>query len=346
MFKVILLAAVLIGFTVLGVGFFSKLPEIKNTEKIEEPIQPVQQKATSSAITKKESPTKVILKQSLPTKIELPPVVQKSAPIPFVPETPTTTPIIQKVEIPVRPSLDEEALLRAIVKIQCPTSDGLGKYVGSGFVFGERTVITAAHVIKDSGNESCEVIFSKERKPIHYLKGTIINLKETIRRHDEEGIDVGILRLPEISAYPEALAIFTRYPSIPYSICSDPRQIGDKLLHFGYPSNYLDQSYLSELTGETLAKADIKGVEDRVSLDGGYTYKSPILDYTDDESRMYPYMFSRVPSFYGDSGGLAFNADKQCVIGPHRGGTIGRAAGENYSVFMNLAWEKAKNLLH
>jgi hypothetical protein len=208
-----------------------------------------------------------------------------------------------------------------------------------------RTVITAAHVIKDSASETCEIIFPRERKPIHYLRGTILNPKETIRRHDEEGIDVGILLLPEISSYPEAKAIFSSYPSIPYPVCQETHMLGDQLLHFGYPSNYADQTYLSRLEGKAAANAEIQGIEDRLSLDGTYSYKSPVFGYTYDESKMYPYLVSQVASFYGDSGGLAFNAEKQCVIGPHRGGTIGRGAGENFSIFMNLGWSRAFDLL-
>lgn len=44
-------------------------------------------------------------------------------------------------------------------------------------------------------------------------------------------------------------------------------------------------------------------------------------------------------------GGLAFNKTKQCILGPHRGGTIGKASGENYTIFMNMGWNDAKEIL-
>lgn len=238
------------------------------------------------------------------------------------------------------PPLDEANLLKAVVKIQCPASDGLGKYIGSGFVFKGGIVATAAHVIKDSASSECEIIFPHERRPIHYLRGKIENLKEVIRRHDEEGIDLAVLKLPDLSAYPEAKEIFNEYPFIPYPVCENPAMLGDELLHFGYPSNYADQNYLSEQKGKAVVYADIGGIKEALSEDQTFTYKTPIFSSSYDESRMHPYMVSRVASFYGDSGGLAFNETKQCVLGPHRGGTIGKSNGENYSVFMLMGWDK------
>ena len=301
-------------------------------------------------------PEKVV---AVKPKIEFPPIVlpqpilpkEEIIPAPPVFVLPPTLPLVvpppaaPPPTLPSLPPLDEKALLKAVVKIQCPTQDGLGKYIGSGFVVKGNVVITAAHVIMDSASRDCDIIFSRERRPIHYLRGTAENLREVRRRHDEEGIDVAFIRLPPIESYPEAGQIFSEYPSLPYPICGNPLMLGDKLLHFGYPSNYLDQTYLSELEGLALTYADIKGIREQLSEDKTYAYKSPIFGFTNDESALHPYMLSRVPSFYGDSGGLAFNAAKQCVLGPHRGGTIGRGAGENYSVFMMLGWEKVINLI-
>lgn len=266
--------------------------------------------------------------------LKLSPVVKSEA---------ATTTVVEKPlppSGPALPPLDVEEIMSAVVKIQCPAEDGLGKYIGSGFVLNSRTVVTAAHVVKDAGSEVCDVIFQKDRRPIHYLRGTLENLQTIIKRHDEEGIDVAVLTLPPLDEYPEARAIFSEYPKILYPVCASPQMLGDKLLHFGYPSNYVDQNYLSRLEGEAVVHADIKGIKEQLSEDQTFVFKTPILGFTYDESGMHPYMVSRVASFYGDSGGLAFNQTKQCVIGPHRGGTIGKSAGENFSVFMNLGWVK------
>lgn len=286
--------------------------------------------------------------------------------IPVVPKEQGLIPpkLVPKVEIPkeilpepksaeerseivgkILPPLDEKAIMSAVVKIQCPTEDGLGKYVGSGFAVDGGKVVTAAHVVKDSGSATCDIIFQKDRRPVHYLHGTLESLQTIIKRHDEDGIDVATLTLPRLDDYPEAQAIFSKYPKIPYPVCTNSQMVGDKLLHFGYPSNYADQNYLSRLEGEAVVHADIKGIKEQLSEDQTFVFKTPIFGFTYDESGMHPYMVSRVASFYGDSGGLAFNATKQCILGPHRGGTIGKSAGENFSVFINLGWSGAGSLL-
>ncbi len=330
-----------LGIAILSVVFFSIVPVSKengeqmateNAGLTEETVPPPKQDVPSETITQEAREVRTSLQPVL-----LPPVV--SAPQDVATDTQAPT---EDSKAPMLPPLREEEILQAIVKIQCPAPDGLGKYIGSGFVLAGGTVVTAGHVLKDSGSETCEVIFPRERRPIYYLRGTAEDLKTIRKRHDEEGIDVAFLKLPALSSYPEARAIFDRYPEIQYPICADPKMVGDRLLHFGYPSNYADQTYLSSQEGQAVVHADIKGVEERLSSDQTYTFKSPIFAYTYDESGMHPYMVSQVASFYGDSGGLAFNATKQCIIGPHRGGTIGKAPGENFSVFMNLGWGKAK----
>ena len=290
---------------------------------------------------------KVNLKMALPIQPPTMPETPKapSAYLPAPSQESTESQAVQ-VEPEIKPpALDEEAILKAIVKIECPASGGLGEYIGSGFSVSGNLIITAAHVVKDSGSDTCEVIFPRERRPIHYLKGAIADFKDIGKRHDEEGIDVAVLRLPPIDTYPEAKAIFESYPVIPYPICSIPRMFGDKLFHYGYPANYKDQNYLSRQEGEMVLNASIGGVKEQLSQDQTYTFKNPIFVFTYDFEKMYPYMVSRVPSFYGDSGGLAFNADKQCILGPHRGGTIGKTGGKNYSIFVNLGWEGATDLL-
>lgn len=260
----------------------------------------------------------------------------------------TSTPAV--LSKPPLPPLNLKAIFAAVVKIECPSEDRKGKYVGSGFVLpgNGNSIITAAHLLMVSGSDACTVIFpNKDRAPSHWLQGSISEDRAAVRkRHDEEGIDVATIVLPTLSEYPEARAVFPdAYPSIPYPVCEDPDMIGDTLMHFGYPSNFLNQSYLSVSDGAAIAYADIKGIETLLNQDQTDSYKSPIFSYVTDRYNLHPYMVSRVPSFYGDSGGLAFNATKQCILGPQRGGTIGGGAGENISIFPLLGWPAAKSLL-
>lgn len=331
--------------------------EIKSEAPLATTTEPVEKKPdVSKSIPKTENRAPVVTE-----KIILPPAPPPAAPLPapksaVVPVSPPAPVASSSPQIPppapvpppppAMPPLEEAALLRAVVKIECPTADGLGKYIGSGFAISGDRVVTAAHVIKDSGGTECRVIFPRERRPVHYLKGTIQDFSAVAKRHDEEGIDVAVIQLPRLEEYDDARAIFGKeYPRVPYQICENPVMIGDRLLHFGYPSSFLDQAYLQESKGEAVFYGDINGIKDQTSADGSSTFKSPIFEYTKDETAMHAYMISRVPTFYGDSGGLAFNVAKQCILGPHRGGTIGGGSGENYSVFPLLGWGAIKSLI-
>lgn len=247
---------------------------------------------------------------------------------------------------PPTPTLDEEAIFRAVVKIECPSEDRKGKYVGSGFVLARGVVVTAAHLIKDSGSDTCRVIFPRNRAPAYFLSGATEDRERVMRRHDENGIDVAFLFLPTLAQYPEARAVFPDgYPTIPYPVCQEPDILGHGLLHFGYPASFQDQSYLSRAEGRAVSYADIGPIREILSEDQTFLFKTPEFSYTRDESRFHPYAVSRVSTFYGDSGGLAFDATRQCVLGPHRGGTIGGGAGENFSVFSVLAWDGAPPII-
>lgn len=278
-----------------------------------------------------------------------PPTSRTEITVPRAPITPDGTSILEaEVASPVLsqalPPLDEQSILAAVVKIECPLADGLGKYTGSGFAVGGSAVITAAHVVAYSVADICTVIFPRERRPTYFLKGTIDKKEDARRWYEEEGIDVAMLTLPELDSYPEGHAIFKRYPSVPYPLCRDSWMLGDNLLHFGYPSNYVDQNYLSRLEGKALLWAAVAGMREALSEDQTFTYRAPKFTSVSGQDKLAPYMVSRVASFYGDSGGLALNATKQCILGPHHGGTIGKSEGENYTLFSVLGWDGIRGL--
>jgi len=247
---------------------------------------------------------------------------------------------------PPLPPLNETVIFSAVVKIECPSEDRRGKYVASGFALPQGVIVTAAHFVKDSGSDTCEVIFPRDRAPSIYLFGTTEDREQVRKRHDEQGIDAAFIFMPLLAAYPEARAVFPdAYPYVPYPVCDEPALLGDTILHFGYPSSFQNNSYLDKSEGKAAAYADINGITEELSEDQSYLFKSPIFKYTNDQSQLHPYLVSRSPSFYGDSGGLGFDATRQCIVGPDRGGTIGGAAGENFSIFMILGWEGVRNIL-
>ncbi len=260
--------------------------------------------------------------------------------------TATTTPPVSAPPELVLPPLREDELLRAVVKIECPSEDRKGVYIGAGFSMPRGVVVTAAHLLTDVASTTCKVIFPHDRAPAHYLFGTPENLTAVKKRYNERGIDVAFLYLPALANYPEGKAIFPDgYPVISYPVCAHARAIGDTVFHYGYPSNFSDNSYLAKNIGEVTAYADISGVREELSEDQRFLYKTPIFSYTVDQTVLHPYLVSRVPSFYGDSGGLAFDVTRQCILGVGHGGTIGGAAGENFSLLMRLGWEGARDIL-
>ncbi len=256
-------------------------------------------------------------------------------------EAPVIAVLSSSTEPSVSSSIDEEVILHAVVKIECLRSGGLGKYVGSGFALERGVIVTAGHLVMFSAEPTCSVIFPERQRPIYYLKAAIRNRDDIRKRHDGDGVDFAFLDLPAPENYPDALAIFAEYPAVPYPICRTAGAIGDRLFHFGYPSNFAGNSHLEKTEGELAAFADIEGVGEQLSLDQTHAYRTPQLAFTDDETRPHPYTVSRVASFYGDSGGLALNADRECIIGPHRAATIGGSAGENYALFFTLGWNTA-----
>lgn len=236
--------------------------------------------------------------------------------------------------------------MRAVVKIQCSSADRKGRYTGSGFVLpGGRTVATAAHLMTDTSGDPCQVIFPRDRAPSIYLWATPENLDVIKKRYDEQGIDVAFLALKPTSEYPDAAVVFSdAYPSVPYPVCREPDILGDRMLHYGYPGNYADHSYLAREEGQAVEYADIAGIEQKLSQDQSRVYKSPVFSYTMDQSMTHPYLVSRLPSFYGASGGLVLDATRRCIAGVGHGGTIGGGAGENYSVSFMLGWEGAPGI--
>jgi len=293
-------------------------------------------------------------KNEIPAKSNPPKISNPSPVVAVIPPTPvllpaTTTekaaPPAYQQEKPRIPEIDENAIFRAVVKIQCSATDGIGKSIGSGFLLKDGLVVTVAHLLMDSGSKTCGVIFSKDRFPIHYLKGEITEDLSIIRkRFEEDGIDIGFLRIPPLAEYDDARTIFgNSYPSLPYPICSDPSIIGDVVYHYGYPSNFKDLNYLSRMDGIIVSYADIKGTSVQTPAGGGASYRAPDFSFTDDETGFHPYAVSQVGIFYGDSGGLAFDASKACILGVNHG--FGKGSTATYSIFLNLGWKAAGALI-
>lgn len=305
-------------------------PEIQNEKKLEQkkdetPVKPSEQKSSSRA--------------PIAVAVLFPPVSLSAT------TTADATPPVVTQEKPKLLEIDEDAIFRAVVKIQCPAADGIGKSIGSGFVLKDGIVVTVAHLLMDSGVKTCDVIFPKDRFPIHYLKGEITESVEAIKkRFEEDGIDIGFLRIPLIAEYDDARTIFGNfYPSLPYSVCDNPSIIGDVVYHYGYPSNFKDLNYLSRMEGVVVSYADIQGTSIQIPEGGGASYRAPDFSFTNDEKEFHPYAVSQVGIFYGSSGGLAFDASRACILGVNHG--FGKGSTATYSIFLSIGWKAAGALI-
>ena len=317
--------------------------EIVSEEKIDVSVPEIKKEEESES-EKKEIPVK-------PTPPTIPNINSAEIAIPQIPVSlPATTtekaaPPASPQEKQKLPEIDENTIFRAVVKIQCSATDGVGKSIGAGFVLKDGLVVTVAHLLMDSGAKTCDVIFPKDRFPIHYLKGEITESVEAIKkRFEEDGIDIGFLKLPLIAEYTDARTIFGNfYPALPYPICSNSSIIGDTVYHYGYPSNFQGLNYLSRMDGIVVSYADIKGTSIQTPADGGASYRAPDFSFTNDEKEFHPYAVSQVGIFYGSSGGLAFDASKACILGVNHG--FGKGSTATYSVFLNLGWKAAGALI-
>ena len=298
--------------------------------------------ATSSA----EKPALAISNEQKKPIAPPPPIVFIYPPVPQASTTigekkSEALPIVEKK--PKIGAFDENLIFRAVVKIQCPASDGVGKSIGSGFVLGSGLVVTVAHLLMDSASDTCDVIFPNNRFPIHYLKAKITEDTARIReRLEKDGIDIAFLKMPPMAEYSDARSIFgSAYPSLPYPLCSNPAIIGNVVYHYGYPSSFKDLNYLSRMEGTIVSYADVSSVSPKISEDYS-TYLAPDFYFTISESQFHPYAVSKVGIYYGDSGGLVFDATNACVLGVNHG--FGMNGSTAFSIYTILSYGIANTL--
>lgn len=251
---------------------------------------------------------------------------------------------------PPLPPLNEDALMRAVVRIQC------GNIYGSGIIVNsEGLVLTVAHVIIsaiEAGASECDVIFPKKHPEFnfysetYYRKGVIIASTTTATLYKEKSLDVAALRirpLPDDPVFPDG------YPFVNMPFCGTDI-LDDEILLFGYAANVGTSadspgSVLSRFSGGVLQFADITGVRKEpssISKNGNDFF--PNLAYSLDENMPHPIViiFSN-NNFSGASGGLAFNASKQCIVGTNS--AVGTSTGDPriFGVIYNFEFPDIKS---
>src|SRR3989338_11548255 len=190
-------------------------------------------KTLQTIITPKPVPLAPMPPAILPLPLEIP------ALIPMPPPTPVETPPASTPTSPAVPPINEDDLMRSVVRIRC------GNIFGSGFSVNPKgLILSVAHVVIDAvekGVETCDVIFPAKHPSFgffseaHYRKGIILLPQETKKLYKEQALDVAALQ----TSFLENDPVFPKeFPFINYPFCG-PNTLKDKILLFGYAANLL-----------------------------------------------------------------------------------------------------------
>ena len=253
------------------------------------------------------------------------------------------------IEILFTPKIDEDAIKSAVVRVRC------GSTFGSGFVIkrGEKYyVFTAAHVVIDrveANVEYCDAIFpykdaNGNYREAHYRSAKILDPEGVEKNFKEIGHDIAVLEIIPIPSE-DAERFPNGYPVIGYDFCPSDT-LGDNIYLFGYAANLgtaqTPGAFLSKFIGNIIQYGDVSGTNQKSSSEfiSGFVY-TPKIESSLDMARQHPVVIIVSDNnFFGASGGLVFDFDKQCVAGVNFANLV--KDNEVYGFSVNLNFEPIK----
>lgn len=208
---------------------------------------------------------------------------------------------------------DEQELWRSVVSIQCTfdiKNGGSETVGGSGVVFNkDGLVVTNNHVVNAGEDGRCAVLFPAFSENTTYRIRAYGALPATIiAKSGNNDNDVATLQIQQTEDFQNQIQYLrdyygwtgTPFSYIPYPLCHEA-EAGDKVIHYDWQVvNSAAQGYEILRTVGTIT-------DFLKDYSGKFYYAQP--DETPD------YIVTDVKKFGGASGGLAFNATRDCFIG-------------------------------
>src|SRR3989344_2097049 len=302
---------VIFGIFILSILFYAKFPIEETVVPFEKEKKETIKHATSTEIItepsekEEKSTPKVVIHKKVPI-VKTPEVaIQKASEI-KIPEKLTPLPISKYAPIwdsGIFDQSQEEELWRAGVKLECLHADKKATSLGSGIVLTKDGVIaTNFHVVQNV--DTCKVIFPSSGtfngnviRPVYYLSGKI-----TKKADNGENYDIALLQMDPISSFTIDPAYNWKgnpYPFISYPVCATS-ELGDKVIHYGWDSRSDEGNIMDRTKGAVREFIWYSESEDELYYDG-------------DEKSLY--VWTDAHTNPGVSGGLSFNATRDCIFG-------------------------------
>ncbi len=204
---------------------------------------------------------------------------------------------------------DEQELWRGVVAVRC--AFGASRAIaGSGIILdNEGHIATNNHVAGDAPNGSCEAIFPAFSENTGYrIRARNAFPAKIVALSGNNDNDIAILQVEKTADFQTQIDYLKKYYGwtgdpfsfIPYSFCSRA-SLGDKVIHYDWQVvNTASEGYEIVRTVSTV-------VDFLLDRDGTFYYAQ--AGQTPD------YIVTDAQKAGGASGGLAFDASKDCVLG-------------------------------
>jgi len=232
---------------------------------------------------------------------------------------------------------DEEELWASVVAIRCSyplATGGNATVAGSGIVLDNAGIIVSNNHVVDHGPETkCEALFPAFSENTYFrIRAFGTFPAATVTKSGNSINDIAILRVEKSANFVERVAYLRQYYGwagepfhpLPYPVCRSIAT-GDQIIHY-------DWQVINAAAGGYEALRTVGVVAEFLSVNNG-------LFSITGEGLIPRYAVTNITKRGGASGGLAFNASRDCFLG-----LISRAT-ENLAYILYLNHPDARDIL-